>query len=71
MSDLKALVVKMPFEKDLGNVIQVARAEGRKIFHNAGKIEVLDLMRRDYGFVVVIQDSKVVVQPKLGVAERV
>jgi len=60
MGNLKALVVKMPFEKDLGNVIQVARAEGKKIFRNADKIVVLDVIRRDYGWIVVVQNSTVV-----------
>ncbi len=32
MSHLKALVIQMPFEVDLHNVIQVAKAEGMKIF---------------------------------------
>lgn len=54
VEQLKALVVKMPFEKDLGNVIAVARAEGMKIFHNPGKVVVVDIVRREYGWIVVV-----------------
>jgi len=57
MSKLKALIVKMPSEKDLGNIIQVARAEGIKIFHKPDKIMVVDLLRRDYGWIVVVQNG--------------
>jgi len=57
MSKLKALVIKMPFEKDLGNVIQVARAEGMKLFRKPEKIMVVDLVRRDYGYIVVVRNG--------------
>ncbi len=57
MNKLKALVIKLPFEKDLGNVIQVARAEAHKIFRKPEKIKVLDIIRREYGYVVVVQNG--------------
>jgi hypothetical protein len=31
MNHAKALIIQMPFEVDMGNVIQVARAEGMKL----------------------------------------
>lgn len=30
----KAIIVRMPYETDLHNVIQVARAEGMKLYKN-------------------------------------
>ena len=58
---LKALVIKMPFTKDLGHVIQVARAEGVKLFNNKfKKVQVVDLVRREYGYIAVVQASEVV-----------
>jgi len=57
MNGLKALVLQMPFETDMGNIISVARAEGMKIFHNATKIKVLDIIKTSYGFVVVVQNG--------------
>lgn len=35
MRDVKALIIQMPYEVDLHNVIQVARVEGMKLFHNS------------------------------------
>ena len=32
MKGVKPLLIEMPFESDIGNVIQVARAEGKKVF---------------------------------------
>ena len=57
MNHLKALVVQMPFEKDLGNIIQVARAEGMKLYKNPEKIKVLDIINRPYGWLVVVQNG--------------
>ena len=57
MNDIKVLVVHMPFETDLGNLIQVARAEGMKIYRNPGKIKVLDLVYKPYGWLVVVQNG--------------
>jgi hypothetical protein len=37
VNNVKALVVRMPFEVDLGNVIQVARARARKLLR--GRVE--------------------------------
>lgn len=57
MKQLKALVVKMPFEKDLGNVIQIARKEGKKIFKNPNRVQVVDIIWKPYGWVVVVQNG--------------
>ncbi len=57
MNGLKALVINAPFETDLGNIVQIARAEGSKIFHNPEKIKVFDIIKTSYGFVVVVQNG--------------
>ena len=36
MDHMKALVIQMPFEVDLHNVIQVARSEGMKLYKDPG-----------------------------------
>ena len=57
MNGLKALVISAPFETDLGNIVQIARAEGAKIFHNPDKIKVFDIIKKEYGYVVVVQNA--------------
>jgi adenosylmethionine-8-amino-7-oxononanoate aminotransferase len=57
MNNVKALVIQMPLEVDLHNVIQVARAEGMKLYKTPGKIKVLDMVSRPYGWIVVVQNG--------------
>jgi len=58
LRDVKALVVQMPYEVDLHNVIQVARAEGMKIFHKPNKIRVVDVLKwYPHGWIVVVQNG--------------
>jgi hypothetical protein len=57
MDHMKALIIQMPFEVDLHNVIQVARAEGMKLYRIPGKIKVLDVINRPYGWIVVVQNG--------------
>jgi hypothetical protein len=58
MKDVKALIVQMPYENDLTNVIQVARAEGMKLFHNSNKIRVVDVLKwYPHGWIVVVQNG--------------
>jgi hypothetical protein len=57
LNGLKALVIQAPFESDLGNIIQIARSEGMKIFHNPSKIRVFDVIRTSYGFIAVVQNG--------------
>jgi hypothetical protein len=46
MNCIKALIIQMPSEVDLHNVIQVARAEGMKLYRDPGKIKVLDVINK-------------------------
>jgi len=49
LSGLKALVIEAPFETDLGNIVQIARAEGMKIFRCPNKIRVVEAIRSTNG----------------------
>lgn len=56
----KALVVSLPLGKDLGDLIQIARAEGKRLF-KGNNVKVVDADRRSQNeWVVVVQDSEVV-----------
>jgi len=58
MKNVKALIIDMPYESDLHNVIQVARAEGMKLFKNPLKIKVLDVLKwYPHGWIVVVQNG--------------
>ena len=56
----KALIIRLPLNRDLGDLIQIARAEGKKLLcgHN---VTVVDVDRRSQTeWLVVVQDSEVV-----------
>lgn len=56
----KAVIVRMPYESDLHNVIQVARAEGMKLYKHPGKIKVVDVLKwYPHGWIVVVQNGVV------------
>ena len=58
MRAVKALIVQMPYEVEMGNVIQVARAEAIKLFHKPDKIRVLDVLKwYPHGWIVVVQNG--------------
>lgn len=57
MNHIKALVVNLPFERDIGNVVQIARSEGMKLYRKPSKIKVLDLINKPYGWICVIQNE--------------
>jgi len=59
LKNIKALIIQMPYEVDLGNVIKVAKAEGMKIFHKPDKIKVLDVLKwYPHGWIVVVQNRE-------------
>jgi hypothetical protein len=58
MNHAKALVIQASFETDLGNIVQIARAEGMKLYKTPSKIKVLDIIRREYGWIVVVQNGE-------------
>lgn len=54
----KAVIVRMPYEADLHNVIQVGRAEGMKLFKHPGKLKVVDVLKwYPHGWIVVVQND--------------
>ena len=58
MKGVKALVIQKPYEVDLGNVIQIARAEAMKIFRKPNKIKVVDVLKwYPHGWIVVVQNG--------------
>jgi len=66
MKGVKALVVQMPYEADLHNVISVARSEGMKLFHNADKVKVVDVLKwYPHGWIVVVQNGDGSISEKL------
>ena len=57
---IKALVIRTKDGMDIGDVLQIAKSEANRLFKNSNKISIIDLMKRPYGVVVVVQDSGVV-----------
>ena len=52
----KALLIRINPNMDIGDVVQVARAEGKKIFKTRKNVKVVDVMRRsEYEFVAIVQ----------------
>lgn len=55
----KTVIVRMPYKTDLHNVIQVARAEGMKLYKNPTKIKVVDVLKwYPHGWIVVVQNGE-------------
>lgn len=59
MKGLKALVIQAPYETDMGEILQIARAESMRIFHHANKIKVLELIAFRHGWVAIVQNNEV------------
>ena len=56
----KALIISLPVGRDLGDLVQIARAEGKKLF-KGNSVKVVDADRRSQTeWLVVVQDSEVV-----------
>jgi len=62
----KALVIKLSLGKDKGDLYQIAKAEGKKLFHGS-KVKVVwdhETNEKDE-YVVVVQDSEGVSESEL------
>jgi hypothetical protein len=57
MNNIKALIVQVNDGKDLGDVLQIGRAEAMKLYRDPHKIKVLDVINRPYGWLVVVQNT--------------
>ena len=55
----KAIVVRLPPEGDMGDLVQIARAEGQKLFHG-NKVKVVEAIRtgKNDEWVAVIQSTE-------------
>lgn len=52
----KALLIKIKPNMDIGDVVQVARTEGKKLLKISKNVKVVDVMRRsEYEFVAIVQ----------------
>ncbi len=53
----KALLVKPPQrgDWDLGDVLAVARAEGKKLFKTSENVRVVWVVHSPYGYVVIVE----------------
>jgi len=58
MKGVKALIIQKRYGADLGNVLQIARSEAMKIFHKPNKITVVDVIHKNYGWIVVVQNGE-------------
>lgn len=57
MGDVKVFLVRPPLGKrdwDLGDVLAIARSEGKKLLRTEGRVRVLDLISRPYGYVAYV-----------------
>lgn len=71
MKGVKALIIQKPYEVDMGNVIQIARAEAMKIFRKPNKIKVVDVLKwYPHGWIVVVQNGDGCISEKTIKRER-
>ena len=57
MSDVKVFLVKPPTHKrdwDLGDVLEIARSQGRKLLRTKNNVRVLELEHKSYGYVAYV-----------------
>jgi len=57
MADVKVFLVKPPTHKrdwDLGDVLSIARSEGKKLLRTNDQVRVLELERKSYGYVALV-----------------
>jgi len=57
VNGLKALLIQPDGSQDIGDVIQIAKKEGARLFYKSGKIKVLEVVHSRYGEVVVVQNG--------------
>jgi len=52
---LKALLIPIKPSKDLGDVVKIARSEGKRLFKTRENVRVIWTHETPYGWVVVVQ----------------
>lgn len=60
MDNIKALIIQVNDNKNLGDVFQIARAEAMKIFKSPNKPEPVYITPSPFGYLVVVQNTEVV-----------
>ena len=66
MKGVKPLFIQMPFESDIGNIVQIARAEAKKVFR-CSKVKIYDIIRwYPHGWIAMCQNGDLVVQSSDG-----
>ncbi len=58
--NIKALIIQPKFGSDLGDIIQIAKTEGPKLFFRCDNVKVLEVVHSQYGEIAVVQNSEVV-----------
>ena len=53
---LKALIIKINGKTDMGDIIEIAKAEASKFYRKPNKISVLDILHSRYGVIAVVQN---------------
>jgi len=67
---VKALIIQKSYGADLGNLLQIARAEGAKVFHEPNKIKVLHVVKwYPYGWIMVVQNGEGSISENEGINE--
>jgi hypothetical protein len=70
VNDIKALIIQTNGRKDLGDILQIGRAEAMKIFRNPNKIRVLYHIPCPYGEILVVQNSDGCIAEKRKISEQ-
>jgi len=54
---MKALIVRLPdrSDVDLGDLLAIARSEGKRLFGTKHDVRVIDVISRRYGWIVIVQ----------------
>jgi len=57
VGDVKVFLVRPPLDKrdwDLGDILAIARSEGKKLLRTNERVRVLELERKGYGYVAFV-----------------
>jgi hypothetical protein len=62
----KAIVVRLPPEGDIGDLVQIARAEGKRLFHGK-RVKVVEAFRtgKNGEWVAVVQNWEIVSESRI------
>jgi len=52
MKNIKPLLLQVPYESDMGTVLQIARSEAQKVLR-CEKVKVVDLIKWEHGWIAM------------------